>query len=119
METVAHCLMCAIRQLTEGRPKTWEPESDGDTVIGIVLRTGTQPSHFQGQVPFIDLWLGELDRVRVVGHAANLGQAIEAAEAKVGDRIVARFDGRRQVERGRLAGRSYRVFTVEVQRGHH
>jgi hypothetical protein len=117
------CLMCTVRTLTEGRPPEWTTRkelAEGDTVTGVVLGIGVQPTFWQdGQTPYVDLWLGGLNRVRVAGHGQSIRNALEAAEAKMGDTLTVTFDGERTVEEGKFAGKTYKLFTVTVQRGHH
>jgi hypothetical protein len=115
------CLMCAVRALTQGRAKEWTPEEPAE-VTGVVLRQGTQPNRFSSTPsPFIELWTGGRDRVRVVGYSAMLGSLIEGAELQVGDTATVRYVGKREVSmRGRngpVTG-EYRAFELEVQRGH-
>jgi hypothetical protein len=114
------CLMCAVRALTEGRAKEWVPEEPAE-VTGVVLRQGTQPSHFSssGPVPFIELWLGGTERVRVTGHSSMLNSMITGAELQVGDTATIRYLGKTaklQMRTGKTF--DYKVYEVEVQRGH-
>ncbi len=113
------CLMCAVRALTEGRAKEWTPEEPGE-VTGVILRQGVQPTYFSGKAPFLELWLGGRERVRVTGHAAMLAQVIEAAELQVGDTVTVRYLGKRQGKAsGRTAApREYKAFELDVSRGH-
>jgi hypothetical protein len=118
------CLMCAVRALTEGRPRDWATRKDmaeGDTVTGVVLRMGSQPTHYtDAQAPYVDLWLGGVERVRVAGHGAVLREALISAEIQVGDTVTVKFEGTKEFQpkagRGPL---SYKLFTVTVERGHH
>jgi len=114
------CLMCAVRALTEGRAKEWIPEEPAE-VTGVVLRQGTQPSHFSisGPVPFIELWLGGTKRTRITGHSSMLSSLIDGAELQVGDTATVRYLGKRAAMR-KSTGESYdyKVYEVEVQRGH-
>jgi hypothetical protein len=112
------CLMCAVRALTEGRAREWRPEEPGQ-VTGVVLRQGTQPAHFGGSVPFIELWLGGTERVRVVGHSGMLAQVIEAAELQVGDTATVRYVGKGQTKIKQVGPvREYKVWELDVSRGH-
>lgn len=116
------CLMCAVRALTEGRAKDWsmDPERKvGDTITGVVLRQGQQPSHFEAQVPYVELWLGGAERVRVAGHGMVLREALLAAEIQVGDTVTVTFEKVAEIQKGPRAGTTYKVYEVTVQRGHH
>jgi hypothetical protein len=113
-------VLCAVRALTEGRAKEWVPEEPAE-VTGVVLRQGTQPSRFSisGPVPFIELWLGGTERTRVTGHGSMLSSLIVGAELQVGDTVTVRYLGKRVTEQ-RATGKTfnYKVYEVEVQRGH-
>lgn len=117
------CLMCAVRALTEGRAKEWATEEPSE-VTGVVLRQGTQPTHFSGSAPYIELWLGGRDRVRVTGHAMILSSLIEGAEIQVGDTVTVRYIGKRETKqtpsqaRTGKAPNQYKMFELEVHRGH-
>lgn len=116
------CLMCAVRALTEGRPKDWvmtntlEP---GQAITGVVLRQGQQPSHYEPQVPYVDLWLGGPERVRVAGHGLSLREALLAAETQVGDTVTVTFEGESEIQTGKFKGHMFKRYTVGVRRGHH
>jgi hypothetical protein len=115
------CLMCAVRALTEGEPRTWWPDEPA-SVHGVVLRQGSVPSQFSiygGEVPFVDLWLGGTERVRVMAYGAMLGAALARAEIQVGDTLTVAYEGQGFIERGKHAGRQFRKHTVNVMRGHH
>lgn len=117
------CLMCAVRTLTLGTPKNWGLDKDtlepGASITGVVMRQGVQPSNYAGQVPYVDLWLGGIKRVRVAGHGMSLRNALEAAETEVGDTMTVTFEGTEEIQTGKMAGRSFRVFAIEMKRGHH
>jgi len=118
------CLMCAVRALTEGRPQDWALRKDpaeGDTVTGVVLRMGTQPTYYtDAQAPYVDLWLGGVERVRVAGHGTMLREALISAEIQVGDTVTVTFEGVKPIPaKGRQPERSFKKFTVTVERGHH
>jgi hypothetical protein len=118
------CLMCAVRALTEGRPVDWATHKsrvEGDTVTGVVLRQGVQPSHYsEAQVPYVDLWLGGVERARVAGHGQVLREALISAELQVGDTVTVTFEETKTfTPKGRSEPVTYKVFTVEVARGHH
>lgn len=118
------CLMCAVRALTQGRAREWGAVSmpelkAGDSVTGVVLRQGNQPSHFAGQVPFIELWTGAIDRVRVTGHGTVLRLAILSQELEVGDTVTVTFDGEKEIKGGKYADKTFKAYTVDVKRGHH
>lgn len=112
------CLMCAVRALTEGDPAaSWVPGA-GATISGVVLRKGELTTEF-GQVPFVDLWTGGTGRVRVAAYPSTLRRSIEAAAPRIGDRLQVWFDGERFIEPPHpKAGRTYKAFSVNVQRGH-
>lgn len=115
-----NCLMCAVRALTEGKPSViWAPTVTGATISGVVLRQG-EVSTYLGPVPFVDLWQGGTDRVRVMAYSAQIRAKLTDAEVQIGDRLQVRFDGEHPIERGPLAGKTlmYKTFSVNVQRGH-
>lgn len=113
------CLMCAVRALTEGEPAVnWTPETPGQAISGVVLRHGSFEHEMAGEVPFVDLWTGGTGRVRVKAFPAMLRDAIRRSEAKVGDTLTLRFEGSRTIESGRFAGRQFKTFSAETQRGH-
>jgi hypothetical protein len=117
------CLMCAVRALTEGRAKEWNPEEPAE-VTGVILHRGTQPTHFSGSAPFVELWLGGRERVRVTGHAMVLGSLIEGAELQVGDTVTIRYTGKKEAKltpsqaRTGKAANTYKTYDLEVRRGH-
>lgn len=115
----ATCLMCAVRALTEGDPATtWRPELAGESITGVVLRMGELVTDF-GRARFVDLWLGGQSRVRVVAASATLRHALDGVAPQIGDRLSVWYDGRRIAPAGtKMAGREYRSFTANVQRGH-
>jgi len=119
------CLMCAVRALTEGRPKEWviRPKSEemtpGESVTGVVMRMGEQPSHYEDRVPYIDLWTGGIERVRVAGHGMSLRESLLAAEIQVGDTVTVTFERVADIQTGKFRGQKFRVFAVDVKRGHH
>lgn len=49
----------------------------------------------------------------------TLREALLASESQVGDTMTVKFEEIRTVEKGAHAGREYKVWTVEVKRGHH
>lgn len=114
-----HCLMCAVRALTEGDPAAhWVPTEPGATISGVVLRQGEAHTNV-GPVPFVDLWQGGTGRVRVMAYSARLRHALAGAAAQIGDRLQIWFDGERFIEPpSRQAGRAYKAFSANVQRGH-
>lgn len=121
--TIGHawdgCLLCAVRQLTEGAPNPWNPEI-GVRITGVVLKQGKQPSDFGGPYPFLDLWIGGMDRIRVHGYGSVLRHQIEAAEIQIGDTVsIQRGPDETMSKLSRFAGRTYKTFVVEVTRGHH
>jgi hypothetical protein len=114
----ANCLMCAVRALTEGDPAaTWMPDTEGQTISGVVLRMGELSTDF-GRIPFVDLWMGGTGRVRIKAYQGNLRHAIDGVAPLVGDRLQVWFDGKRDIESGKLKGRRYSAFSANVQRGH-
>lgn len=128
------CVLCLVRQLTEGTPKAWWPENEGDTISGVVLRMGEMeeepggvPSHIAAMagrpytVPFVDLFLGGsgYERSRIKAYGTLLRQGLKAAEIQIGDRLTVRYDGDHVIQKGPYEGRTYRTYTVEVIRGHH
>lgn len=116
----AGCLMCAVRALTEGNPAvTWNPEREGATIDGVVLRQG-QVSTNLGEIPFVDLWQGGTGRVRVMAYSSTLRRALTDGAPQVGDRLQVWFDGQGTIDRPGhpLHGRPYKRFSANVQRGH-
>jgi hypothetical protein len=115
------CLMCAVRTLTEGEPKTWNPDEPA-SVKGVVIGIGTFASQYtlwDNPIPFVDLWLGGLNRVRIEAYGTTLRNAIEKADVKVGDTLTAEYLGFGDILTGKYAGKTYRKYTVGVERGHH
>jgi hypothetical protein len=117
--------MCAVRALTEGKPLEWtyrtvdemtaEPE-----VTGVILRMGHVPSQFSNDpVPFVDLWIGGVERVRITQYGAPLANAIKTTEPQIGDTLTVRFEGVQHVESGKFQGREYKAYSATIQRGHH
>jgi hypothetical protein len=116
----AGCLMCAVRALTEGDPAaTWNPEREGATISGVVLRQGEVATNM-GKVPYVDLWQGGTGRVRVMAYSSTLRHALDGAAAQIGDRLQVWFDGEGVIDRpGRPThGMTYKRYTANVQRGH-
>jgi hypothetical protein len=111
------CLMCAVRALTEGDPATWNPQVAGETVSGTVLKMGQLSTNF-GMVPFVDLWRGGHDRIRIRAYGAVLRNTLESVAPQVGDTLSVWFDGEETVQKGPRAGTTYRSFSANVQRGH-
>ena len=109
--------MCAVRALTEGVPATWTFENAGDTTSGVVLKKGNVATDF-GPVPFVDLWLGGSQRIRVMAWGSQLRHAIDGAEPQIGDRLQVWFDGEQELTKGPMAGRIIKRFSANVQRGH-
>lgn len=116
------CILCAVRALTEGEPKTWWPNEPA-SVKGVVLKTGKVPSAFattyDGEVLFVDLWLGGTERVRIMAYGAILGGALTKAAPTVGDTVTVAYEGQGTIESGKYKGRAFRKHTVSVERGHH
>jgi hypothetical protein len=118
------CLMCAVRALTEGRPKDWTADKDrksGDTVTGVILRQGVQPTHFSDDpVPYVDLWTGGVNRVRIAGHSLMMREQIISAELQVGDTVTVtrEADGMAATKTSGTL-RAYKVYRITVERGHH
>jgi hypothetical protein len=109
-------LMCAVRALTEGDPAaTWNPEREGATISGVVLRQGEVSTNL-GPVPFVDLWQGGTGRVRVMAYSGQLQVKLTDAAAQIGDWLQVWYGGEHPI--GRLAGKTYKAFSVNVQRGH-
>lgn len=114
----ANCLMCAVRALTEGNPAaTWAPTEPGATISGVVLRQGEVHTNL-GPVSYVDLWQGGTGRVRVMAYSGQLRAKLADAAAQIGDRLQIWFDGERELTSGRFAGKPYKAFSVNVQRGH-
>jgi hypothetical protein len=120
MDHQADCLMCAVRALTEGDPAvTWTPDTEGQTISGVVLRKGNLSTDF-GTIPFIDLWLGGQTRVRIKAYGSPLRHALDSVAAQIGDRLSVWFDGEAVIDMpGRpMHGKPYKKFSANVQRGH-
>jgi hypothetical protein len=118
------CLMCAVRALTEGEPNAWVPGETGSGVTGVVLAMGEtdSPSIYDltGQnIPYVDLWLGGRERVRIMAFGATLRRAVEKADPKIGDTLTVTFDGYGEINTGKHRGLKFRQHTVNVVRGHH
>lgn len=115
------CLVCTVRALTEGTPQNWFP-SEPASVKGVVLQVGTFLSAFawtpDDRIPYAHLWIGGTDRVRIEGYG-SLGREIVHWDPAVGDTMIVDYTGLGTIERGRFAGRPYRMHTVKVERGHH
>jgi len=112
--------MCAVRALTEGVPTaTWTPDEPGQSISGVVLRLGELDQDAFGVVPFVDLWTGGTGRVRIKGYGTGLRYALAQAEPKMGDTLTVWFDGKRTIQAGKWAGREVKVYTANIQRGHH
>jgi hypothetical protein len=113
------CLMCAVRALTEGNPPVWQFTDKGDNVSGVVLKMGNVSTDF-GQVPYVDLWLGGHRRSRIMAYASMLRHAIEGQAPQIGDTVTVKFEGTKEFQPGTTThGRTYKLFTVTVERGHH
>lgn len=116
------CLLCTVRTLTEGEPTIWHP-SEPASVKGVVLKTGHKVTNFSilldQAVPYVDLWLGGTDRVRVMGYGGTLRNLFMDTNPQVGDTVTVAYTGQGTIERGKFAGKPYRMHTVEVERGHH
>jgi len=115
--------MCAVRTLTEGTPDAWNPGEPSSSVTGVVLRTGDVPSTLPWSPvdsdPFLDLWTGGMDRVRIVAYGAMLRNAIQKAAALVGDTVTVTFTHWGVINSGKHQGLKFKAFTVSVVRGHH
>jgi hypothetical protein len=112
------CLMCAVRALTSGEPEiTWQPETEAQTISGVVLRRGETESYY-GPVPYVDLWLGGAARTRVVANPMTLRAALDRAAPKVGDTLTIWFEGWSEPVHGPNRDRRVRVFRAAVRRGH-
>lgn len=118
------CPVCVVRALTEGEPKVWFP-SEPASVKGVVLRTGDTPAALNvsailgtSNLPYVDLWLGGMDRVRLIGFG-SLGRELDRLKPTVGDTLTVAYTGQGTIQRGKFAGRAYRAHTVEITRGHH
>lgn len=124
--TYAHhdnCLMCVVRALTEGEPAVkWRGANPGDEITGVVLKIGSEPHQFgrDGRMLFMDLWLGGPGRARIWAGPATLENAITTSEPIVGDRVTVRYvrDGVVR-SRGPFHGKPFRIYEVDVKRGHH
>lgn len=125
MTTTTHkpdkCPVCIVRALTEGEPRPWWP-SEPATVEGVVLKVGTVPNHLGTIVradtfPFVDLWLGGTDRVRIVGYG-SVGREFDRLKPTVGDTLTVQYVGQGTIDSGKYAGRAYRKHDVQIQRGH-
>lgn len=128
-DTTAHdwdgCILCAVRALTEGKPREWnvltvEEMAANPEVTGVILKMGRVPSQFATKpVPYVDLWTGGADRIRITQYGMALENAIMATEPQIGDTLTVRYTGQHMIERGRFAGHETKTFTAEIQRGHH
>jgi hypothetical protein len=115
------CLMCAVRQLTEGTPTVWRPEHIGDSITGVVLTKGQTVNNW-GSYPHVDLWLGGERRARVVGMKSSVRQGLEAASAQIGDQLTVTYQGNTTENRymfGDMRETTISNYEVKVTRGHH
>lgn len=117
------CPVCIVRALTEGEPNQWFP-SEPATVQGVVLKIGSQSaarnvSAILGvlDLPYVDLWLGGVQRVRLIGYG-SLGRDLDRLAPTVGDTLTVAYTGQGTIPSGKFAGRAYRAHTVEIMRGH-
>lgn len=122
LPTVPDCLLCAVRQLTEGDGPFAALELEGESASGVVLKIEDPAQQLMGQEIkglAVTLWTGGMDRVRVVSYSPAFRARFESAAPQIGDRLtVTRMaDGR--VDRGRFQGRRFSEWSVEVERGHH
>ncbi len=110
------CLMCAVRALTEGIPPIWNPQTAGEQIGGVILKMGLHENNL-GSIPFVDLWRGGLERIRILAYGSSLRHALDSAAGQVGDTLRVWYDGEREV---RLANgpTRYRAFSANAQRGH-
>lgn len=113
-----NCLMCAVRALTEGTPPTWIWNNPGDSVSGVVLSMGLTHQRVVGSVPYVDIWKGGRERVRVIAHSSAFRAALDSVAAQIGDTLTVRFDGEDVIQVGRFQGKPYKKFSASVQRGH-
>lgn len=115
------CLMCAVRALTSGTPQAWVPIV-GEWVSGVVLARGRTVSQFASSpadtVPYLDLWLGDMDRIRVIGFGVVLTDLIEREDPQVGDTVTVTYLGSALVQAGKNVGKEYKKYNLEVRRGH-
>lgn len=115
------CPVCVVRALTEGEPTVWWPNEPA-SVKGVVLQIGRTTSQFTTYVgetiPYVDIWLGGLDRVRIVGYG-HVGRELDRVKPVTGDTLTVTYTGVGTIERGKFAGRPFRKYTVEITRGHH
>lgn len=120
--TGPECPVCLVRALTEGEPNPWFP-SEPASVKGVVIKIGTTPNRYSmvagDTFPYVDLWLGGTDRVRISGIGATFRTALERAAPTVGDTLTVAYTGQGTIDRGKHAGRAFRMHTVEITRGHH
>lgn len=115
------CLMCAVRALTEGVPRAWQPEEPG-SITGVVLTKGSFPNPLSvlssNEIRYVDLWLGGVERTRINAYGMSLSHSLHQADPQIGDTVTVTYLGVRPIERGKWAGREYKAFEVSVQRGH-
>jgi hypothetical protein len=125
LPTVPDCLLCAVRQLTEGDGPAAALELEGENASGVVLKiedTKYPTQQLMGQEIkglAVTLWTGGMDRVRAVSYSAVFRAQLESAAPQVGDRltIIRLADGR--VDRGKFQGRQFSQWSLTVERGHH
>jgi hypothetical protein len=115
------CPVCITRALTEGEPLLWWPNEPA-TVKGVVLKVGTVPNRYPmiaGEtIPYVDLWLGGTDRVRISALGLMFRNQLERAAPTVGDTLTVAYTGQGTIDGGKYRGQAYRMHTVEIQRGH-
>jgi hypothetical protein len=115
------CVICAVRELTEGTPKIWTPSEAGQFVTGVLIGNGLVPNPMHIDVPYVDLWLTGTERIRVIAAAARLRTGLAEGSPVMGDRITVTYHGVKDVPPSlrTISGRTYREYSVDVARGHH
>lgn len=126
--TGEQCLLCLVRQMTEGVPESVDLTEPGDSVTGVVLRRGTVPHPFflpppDDTVPFIDLWVASAlytVRRRFIAYGFPAQRAITDTDPQIGDTWTIHYEGRRPVPNRRTGEtREIKIFRADVKRGHH
>lgn len=112
-----HCIMCAVRELTVGTPKVTVFTREGQSITGAVIALGTKETPYGKTVPTVDLWLGGIERTRVIGYSTTLGEGILKSAPAVGDTLTIRYHGRKPIMFAGSA-RQYQDFAVTVKRSH-
>ena len=98
----------------------WMPEKAGDTVVGIVVRVGTEESDFEDKdgsttVPVVTVESEDGTKYRVVGYRSILKREMNEKNPHIGDLFVARYYGTVKITKGKFAGKDAYKYGVGVK----